>query len=165
VPTIIKYSKNYEINESGEIFRLTTQWGNTCRIKINPTLGKNGYYMVTLWTGGKSVTKYLHRLLAEHFLENPLSRRYVCHKNDIKTDNRLENLYWGTQIQNSGDAIRNGKVRKCEQHGQAKLTVSQVVWIRDMANRNIYSNRKMAKILNMSPSGIDRVVNNSGWRI
>jgi hypothetical protein len=32
------------------------------------------------------------------------------HGNDIRTDNRLENLRWGTNRDNADDAIRNGRV-------------------------------------------------------
>ena len=36
----------------------------------------------------------------------------ICHYNDIKTDNRLENLRYDTQYANGQDRIRNGKSKK-----------------------------------------------------
>jgi predicted transcriptional regulator len=34
------------------------------------------------------------------------------HRNDVKTDNRLKNLYWGTNHENAEDAVRNGRVER-----------------------------------------------------
>lgn len=51
---------------------------------------------------------YLHRLLAQTFIPNPDNLPLVRHLNDIKDDNRLENLAWGTQADNQRDSVRNG---------------------------------------------------------
>lgn len=51
---------------------------------------------------------YLHRLLAQTFIPNPDNLPLVRHLNDIKDDNRLENLAWGTQLDNQKDSVRNG---------------------------------------------------------
>lgn len=53
---------------------------------------------------------YLHRLLAQTFIPNPDKLPLVRHLNDIKDDNRLENLAWGTQLDNQKDSVRNGTV-------------------------------------------------------
>lgn len=51
---------------------------------------------------------YLHRLLAQTFIPNPDNLPLVRHLNDIKDDNRLENLAWGTRLDNQKDSVRNG---------------------------------------------------------
>jgi hypothetical protein len=43
----------------------------------------------------------LHRIIAEHFISNPHKYPNVDHINGIKTDNRIENLRWCTQNQNT----------------------------------------------------------------
>lgn len=39
----------------------------------------------------------------------PKEGQIGCHKNDIKEDNRIDNLYWGSYKQNTADQIKNGK--------------------------------------------------------
>lgn len=57
---------------------------------------------------GKKTEQYLHRLLAQTFIPNPDNLPVVRHLNDIRDDNRLENLAWGTQADNQRDSIKNG---------------------------------------------------------
>lgn len=44
---------------------------------------------------------YIHRLVATVFLDNPQKKKTINHKNEIKTDNRVENLEWMTQRENA----------------------------------------------------------------
>jgi hypothetical protein len=53
--------------------------------------------------------KLIHILLCETFIPNPHNLPMVLHKNDIKTDYRLENLYWGEVKQNYQDSVKNGR--------------------------------------------------------
>lgn len=54
----------------------------------------NGYYVVGLWKDGKSKNKYVHRLVAEHFLINENNLPEVNHKDENKANNSLDNLEW-----------------------------------------------------------------------
>ena len=60
-----------------------------------------GYYRVSLSDGHRNYTQYeVHRLVAIHFVPGYKDGLVVNHKNEIRTDNRAENLEWCTQAYN-----------------------------------------------------------------
>jgi hypothetical protein len=68
----------------------------------------NGYLSVTI--EGRQYS--LHRLMLETFVRPPKAREVGRHLNDDRSDNRLENLAWGTYKDNADDRARNGKYAK-----------------------------------------------------
>lgn len=50
----------------------------------------------------------LHIVIAETFIENPNNYPVVGHKNNNKSDNRVENLYWATYSENTQKAVDDG---------------------------------------------------------
>jgi hypothetical protein len=85
-------NNNYEITKDGSIRNKTTKKQLTVRKY------PDGYYKVGLKKNKKTNTQPLHRLLALNFLENPNNYKTVDHINNIKDDNRLENLRWANNI-------------------------------------------------------------------
>ena len=59
---------------------------------------QDAYGYVTLTIRNKQMKA--HRLVAKYFVENPLNKTQVNHKNGIKYDNRAENLEWCTHEEN-----------------------------------------------------------------
>lgn len=55
-----------------------------------------GYKMVHLHKDGTYKLRLVHRIVAEIFIPNPHKLPYINHKNEIKTDNRVDNLEWCT---------------------------------------------------------------------
>ena len=56
---------------------------------------EGGPYFVQLYNkDGRKVVRYVHRLVAQAFIDKPASFEYVLHKNGDLTDNRAENLMW-----------------------------------------------------------------------
>lgn len=68
-----------------------------------------GYPVVRLNRDGGGATFMVHRLVAEAFIPNPGNLPVVRHLNDVKTDNRVENLAWGNWTDNMNDLIRNDR--------------------------------------------------------
>jgi hypothetical protein len=49
----------------------------------------------------------IHTVVMQTFVGFPDPGLVICHNNDIKTDNRLENLRYDTQAENMKDILRN----------------------------------------------------------
>jgi len=107
----------YKISDSGEVWscdRMCTDSLGRKRYrkgqKLNPDVAPNGYYRVTLANKGKKKQKYLHRLLAEYFIPNPLNLPQVNHKDGNKLNCDLNNLEWVTAQENVIHAYRNNLI-------------------------------------------------------
>ena len=61
----------------------------------------NGYRQVNLYKDGISKHHYIHRLLAEHFIENPDNLKEIDHIDRNKANNKLNNLKWVTRGDNN----------------------------------------------------------------
>ena len=79
---------------------------------LKPMKDSNGYLKVRLCDGEKSKTFNLHRLIAETFIPNTNNYKEVNHKNEIKTDNRVENLEWCDRKYNQNYGTRTEKCSK-----------------------------------------------------
>lgn len=86
---------NYEVSSLGRV-------RNTSNNKILSLFDKNrmGYYRVILFKDGQRKRHFVHRLVAETFLENLENKPQVNHKDGNKQNNRLENLEWSTNSEN-----------------------------------------------------------------
>jgi hypothetical protein len=67
---------------------------------------KGGHHQINL---GLHRRTYVHRLVAEAFLELDPSRLLVNHKNGNPSDNRVENLEWCTPSENVAHGYRTNK--------------------------------------------------------
>lgn len=70
---------------------------------LKPRLHSGGYMRVSL---GFGVDRYIHRLVATAFLENPTGLPEVNHKDCDKTNNSLENLEWISAVKNMEHAAK-----------------------------------------------------------
>ena len=103
---------NYRINKQGQVFsnyKYKTNIPCDTWREVKPVLDKGvGYYLVTLSNQGKKSNKHIHRLLATHFIPNPLNKKQVNHIDGNKQNNDLNNLEWVTPQENARHAVDTG---------------------------------------------------------
>ena len=88
-----------------------------------------GYLTVSLSRGARE-TKAVHKLICETYYGSPpFKNAQVRHVDGNQTNNRPENLDWGTQEQNWQDRKAHGRGMG-EEHHASKLTAIQVAEIR-----------------------------------
>lgn len=66
-----------------------------------------GYKMCYLYVNGKRYDILVHRIVANHFIENIDKKEQVNHINGLKDDNKYTNLEWATQSENIKHAYDN----------------------------------------------------------
>lgn len=79
---------------------------------IKSRTDRAGYKSVRLCNNGKTKTYFIHRLIAETFLDNPQGKPFINHINGIKTDNTIENLEWVSHAENVQHAYDAGLINK-----------------------------------------------------
>lgn len=98
---IIEGFPNYYVTTTGEIINLK---GKILKSrKIN-----SGYLLIHLNHLGIRKAFLVHRLVAFHFIYNPLNKKYVNHKDGNKLNNNVDNLEWVTNSENMKHAFDNG---------------------------------------------------------
>ena len=100
---VVGYEGLYQVSSLGRIKSLL-------RYKriLKPQKNIHGYLKVSLYKNGKCKIFNIHNLVANAFIENPNNYKYVNHKDENKTNNRVENLefcsfyynlMYGTRVQ------------------------------------------------------------------
>jgi len=135
---------------------------------IQPTL-TNGYPSISLKqrVNGKSTGRYIHKLVAQHFLDKEPDQTFVIHLDYDKTNNKVENLKWATKRekevhQYSGPNYKNRKINR----SYAKLTENRVRLIRRKVNDpNRRTRIKMiAKQFGISEMQVYRIASGKNWK-
>ena len=93
---------------------------------LKPHKSKVGYYTVAPF----QKTTYVHQLIALAFIGQRPKNSVIDHKNGDYLDNRAENIRYVTQKENVDNAKTLGKLKTGENCSWSKLTVKQVLEIR-----------------------------------
>lgn len=112
------FEGKYQVSNTGQVRSLNyKRTGKTKILKQNTT--KRGYKQVTLCKKGeKPYPYYVHRLVAQAFIQNPNNLPEVNHKDENKANNAVWNLEWCDRLYNNeyGTARQRMSKSKIGQH-------------------------------------------------
>ena len=132
--------EGFEVSNLGRILNLN--YRNTGRAELMKTFEiENGYLVVHLRKNGEDKTCYVHRLVAETFLENPENKPYINHKiegdegkkinmvifnEDGSVNKEKSTIEWVTPKENNDYGTRNERVSKAMTNGKLSKPVLQL---------------------------------------
>lgn len=96
---LIEGYPDYMVSSDGKVWSL--KYGKMK--ELSPSTDKGGYLCVCLYKDGECKTYKVHRLVLNTFVPKPSEDLEVMHMNSTPSDNRLENLSWGTRKENNND--------------------------------------------------------------
>lgn len=137
---------------------------------LNP--GKVGGYTVitAIKKDKKNDLVYIHRAVAELFIDNAEDKRFVIHLDYDKQNNKAENLAWATRSELTKHNSKNPRVikakeRKKTHRSYAKLTEAKVKIIKRKINDpNRKTRMKMiAKQFGISEMQLYRIKSGENW--
>ena len=109
------YEGLYEVSSHGRVRSVdrtvTRSDGQVHRYKgsiLRTPLNQRGYQVVNLCIQSKCQTRTVHSLVAETFIGTRPESMEVCHNDGSKTNNRVDNLRYGTSSENMLDNVRHG---------------------------------------------------------
>ena len=98
------YENDYLISNKGNVFSIRA---NRC---LKQKLTSRGYLRVSPCVNGRRTEVSIHRAVALAFIPNPENKPTVNHINEVKTDNRVENLEWATNAEQNVHGTRIERV-------------------------------------------------------
>lgn len=127
----------------------------------------NGYQNLPLKQkkNGKSTSRYVHKLVAQHFLDQK-DGEFVIHLNYDKTDNRVANLKWATKREKEVHQFSNPEyLNRPYNPTNAKLTETRVKLIKRKINDpNRRTRMKMiARQFGISEMQLYRIKSGENW--
>lgn len=114
---------------------------------------------LALQRNGRRSKIWVHRLVLETFI-GPNPPGLECrHRDGDPTNNRLENLVWGTRVENQHDRKRHGTDNSGVRHYRALLTEAQVQEIRQQYAAGGITQAALGEMYGVSHRAVSKVVN------
>ena len=154
----------YSITRDGRVWSEPTRgqgghdgkWLKSCKAKTG------GYLVVSLYREKKRYYQYVHRLVLETFVEPRPDGMECRHLDGDPTNNHVENLQWGTRLENVQDSRQHGTLVMGETHGMAKLDENNVHLIRAWLKAG-YLQREIAKAFGVTKRTVRRIKTGKSW--
>ncbi len=149
------YKGHYQISNFGRVKSIKKKREEKILKPISIGINKK-YQSVSLCKNAICKHRYIHRLVAEHFIRNPKKKYSVNHKNGNPQNNMVDNLEWATGTEQNNHAFLLG-LKKSTDH--SKLTEKEVIEIHNSKESPKY----LAKKYKISESNISMIKNSKTW--
>lgn len=151
--------QSYAASSDGRVWsKKTGRW--------KPLSGMDGggsrYCRVAIKDGGKTVWKYVHRLVLAAFLGDRPGMQ-CRHLDGNKLNNDISNLAWGTARENSDDMERHGARCRGSRIANSVLCERDVAEMRSLHTRGA-TIRSLANRFGVSFQTASTVVRGKGWK-
>tara|TARA_R110002051_G_C8583101_1_gene477585 strand:+ start:170 stop:664 length:495 start_codon:yes stop_codon:yes gene_type:complete len=152
------YEGLYSISEKGQVFSRRC-WRGIKNRQLTQSLNSYGYVRVFLTKDSKTKGITLHKLMTTTFLGVRPEGEQVRHLDGNKLNNNINNLKYGTALENAEDRRIHGKTAKGELIGSSKLSKKEVEDIRSRYNKR-GDMVKLADEYKVSCANIYMIINN-----
>ncbi|MEZ0486506.1 HNH endonuclease [Fibrella aquatica] len=127
-----------------------------------------GYRSLNIRKKGKTFNRYVHKLVAEYFL-NPgdPDQTYVLHLDHDKLNNRVQNLRWATQAEmiehnRTNPNVLNRPLPK--RTSNYKLTESKVKMIKKLLRNDKNRLKTIARQFGITHTQLNRIRSGENWK-
>ena len=137
-------------------------WNENGCLEFNGVRDKNGYGVIKYLKKNKKI----HRLSYERSKGEVPKGLIVRHTCDNPSCWNPDHLLAGTSQDNTRDMFERGRGFKLRgsDHGNSKLTESQVKEIKDLLSTSNLSQREIAKMYSVTQTRISKIKLNKEWR-
>lgn len=169
----IKQDEHYEISNYGRVRHFKKEFDSWKILKTsNQKKDGTGYVYFRFKSereGGKPMTKAIHRLVAQLFVDSPSdNHEYVIHKDFNKSNNYFKNLIWVTRQGLVTHNRENPKVIAGHERTKglirrSKLTETEVIRLKKKLKRGKNKLYKIAKEFGITHTQLNRIRSGENW--
>lgn len=157
--SVVGFESEYEISNLGRLKSLHRRvdlgnggWRVFPERLMKLTPSGNGYLNIALRKSGDITYTTIHAIVLRAFVGDPQPGQEGRHLDGDRINCRLDNLEWGTRLENMRDQYRHGTRIAGEHHPRAVLTSELTRWVKQSTQRGV----EIAHALEVSPQTISR---------
>ena len=142
-----KINERYSVSNLGNV---KSNYANKEKV-LKPFVDVRGYLKVDLRSPGYRKSVFVHRLVAEAFIPNPLNKKEVNHIDEDKTNNKVDNLEWCDTHYNCNFGTRNTrKALNCQKKvcsRDAEGNVAHYASVKEAGEKTGITRTNISKVL------------------